>query len=173
MRRLRLACLLLLAMPGCIAIRGGGGWSHRGDPSKQAGTYDAEVGLVVPVPLDLDGASWIASPLAIVRSRTSDSVWAAGGLELARRVGGATAQTWPRGDRSSGDPAAGNYVGGRIELGRDDVGRYAGGAVAVRRYFMADADPVHPSISLVLNVGAYLGPVKGPAVGLHLLFGFN
>ena len=169
MKQLLLAGLLLLMAPGCIAIRGGGGWSYRGEPSKQAGTYDAEVGVIVPV--ELAGSPWIASPLAIVRSRTADSAWGAGGLELARRVGGAQAER--RADCSSGDLAAGNYLGGRIELGRDDVGRYAGGAVTLRRYFMPGACPVHPSLSLVLNAGAYLGPVKGPAVGLHLLFGFN
>jgi hypothetical protein len=165
--------LTLVLLPGCLVMRAGGGVSYRGDSAQRPGTYDAEIGLIVPVPGDQDGPTWVASPLAIVRSRTSEGGWTALGLEMARRVGGSTEERVPQGSCSSEGARAGDYLGGRLEAGRDEVGRYVGGALAIRRYFLAEACPLLPSASLVMNAGAYLGPVHGPIIGLHLLVGFN
>jgi hypothetical protein len=75
---------------------------------------------------------------------------------------------------ASADWLAGTQLGGRLEAGRDDLGRYLGGAVVVRHLFaIGGACPIFPSVSLVLNAGAYTGPVHGPAAGLHLLVGFD
>jgi hypothetical protein len=168
-----LLALTLVLLPGCLVMRVGGGMSYRGDTARQPGSYDAEVGLIVPVPDEHDGPSWVVSPLAIVRTPTSEGGWTALGLELARRLGTPARPNEPRGSCLGGDVLAGTYLGGRVEAGRDDVGRYVGGAVVVRRLFLEDLCPLFPSASLLLNAGAYVGPVHGPVIGLHLLLGFN
>jgi hypothetical protein len=170
MKRWPLA-LALLALPGCLVIRGGGGYSHRGDGHQQAGTFDAELGLGAPVPFDGVG-TWTGSALAIVRGGSSSGGWALGGLELARRLGHPPAD--PRAWVGCAGGVDQQLLGGRLEAGKDDVGRYLGGAVVLRRRFGSlSACPLVPSVSLLLTGGAYLGPVHGPAIGLHLLVGFD
>jgi hypothetical protein len=165
--------LALGLLPGCLALRGGAGISYGGEAGEPQGTYDAEAGLLFPLAGAGEGSGWIASPLAIVRGRRSDGGWALGGLELARRVGASAPHPGP--DRcAGGDGWTGNQLGGRLEAGRDDVGRYLGGALVVRRVFpVGGAGPVLPSVSLVINAGAHSGPVHGSAFGLRLLVGLN
>jgi hypothetical protein len=161
-----------LLLPGC-AIRGGMGYSSTASPEQAHRTYDAEVGLILPIEADEAGPTWVGSALAIVRTRTSEGGWTELGLEAVRRFGEPPGEGESRGSCPTKEAIAGNFLGGRLEAGRDGAGNYVGGAAVLRRSFLPGLCPFSPTVSLVLNAGAYVGPSHGPAVGLHLLFGFN
>jgi hypothetical protein len=165
-RRWIVAAVLVLH-GGCIALRVGAGASHRGDSGEPPGTWNTELGLMVP--LGDDGA---VSALAVVRARTANGAKPLLGLEAMRFL---DRPTWPGGaDGDAPDPTRrAVMLGGRLELGRDDLGRYLGGAAVARTILPWDAlSPFLPSLSLVLHAGWYDGPVHGPALGVGLLAGF-
>jgi hypothetical protein len=166
-----LLAMILLLLPGC-ALRGGLGVSSSGS-AQPHGTYDAEVGLILPVKADDAGPTWVASALAIVRTRSSEGGWTELGLEAARRFGEPPGEGESRGSCPTRDAITGSFLGGRLEMGRDGVGDYLGGAAVLRRSFLPGSCPLSPTVSLVLSAGAYVGPEHGPVVGLHLLVGFN
>jgi hypothetical protein len=95
------------------------------------------------------------------------------GVEAARFLGDPAARPHGR-DLGTPEPSSTSFLlAGRVEVGRDDLGRYLGGAAVARAIFPWEAmSPFLPSLSLVLNGGWYDGPVHGPAVGVNLLVGF-
>jgi hypothetical protein len=116
---------------------------------------------------------WSLSALSVVRAGSPRGGRPLLGVEADRVLGDDGG--WPRGgDVGTPEPTeTALLLAGRVELGRDDLGRYLGGAAVVRAIFLPEAmSPFLPSLSLVLSGGWYDGPVSGPSVGLHLLAGF-
>jgi hypothetical protein len=167
MERFVLAAALAL-LSSCVTVRVGAGVSHRGDSGAAAATWDTELGVTVPVT-----NQWSVSALSVVRARSPDGGRPLLGVEAARILRGAAARS-RSGDVWTPEPSGTAFLlGGRVEVGRDDLGRYLGGAAVARAIFPWEAlSPFLPSLSLVLTGGWYDGPVHGPAVGLNVLAGF-
>ena len=165
MRR-RLLAMALMLLSGCVTMRIGAGVSHQGDSGAPPATYDAELGLIIPVN---DGLA--LSALSVLRARHPDednrpilgieALWLSA-FKGTRLDGGDGNTSRPR-----------SLLAGRVEVGRDNLGRYLGIAAVARTVFVHcdAASPMIPSLSLVLNAGWYDGPVRGPSVGLGLLLG--
>jgi hypothetical protein len=155
-----------MLLSGCITMRVGAGVSHQGDSDAPPATYDAELGIIVPVN---DGLA--VSALSVLRARHPDednlpilgieALWLSA-FKGTRIDGG-----------DAGTPRPLGVLAGRVEVGRDNLGRYLGVAAVARTVFLNwnTISPVIPSLSLVLNAGWYDGPVRGPSVGLSLLAG--
>jgi hypothetical protein len=165
MRRCLLAAAPML-LSGCITMRVGAGVSHQGDSGAPPVTYDAELGIIVPVN---DG--WAVSALSVLRARYPDED---NRIVLGLEALWLSAFKGTRQDGGDADkPKPLSLLAGRVEVGRDNLGRYLGVAAVARTVFVNwnAISPVIPSVSLVLNAGWYDGPVRGPSVGLGLLAG--
>jgi hypothetical protein len=165
MRRRLLATALML-LSGCVTMRVGAGVSHQGDSGAPPATYDAELGLIIPVN---DGLA--VSALSVLRAghpgEDNRPILGVEALWL-------TAFKGTRMDGGDADtPRPQSLLAGRVEVGRDNLGRYLGVAAVARTVFLEwDAlSPMIPSLSLVLHAGWYDGPARGPSVGLGLLAG--
>jgi hypothetical protein len=155
-----------MLLSGCITARVGAGVSHRGDSGEPPATYEAELGIIVPV-----NEGWAVSTFSVLRARGPDpDNLTILGIE-AQWLSAFKGTRNDGGDAGTSEPLS--LLAGRVEVGRDNLGRYLGVAAVARTVFLDwDAmSPMIPSLSLVLHAGWYDGPVRGPSVGLSLLAG--
>ena len=173
MRQVGVAASALM-LSGCVCLRAGGGLNaapHRPADEHAAVTPEAEIGVIMPI---TDDGRLAGSVLSVIRHHVHQQDRPLLGLEVVQAP-----EDWLQrarsGARPDGKAEVGSeperkppflpLLGGRLEVGHDDLGRYAGGAFVARA--------ITPfSLELVLSAGAYLGHGGGPAAGLHLLGGF-